>query len=107
MPRPAGDSPQTVDVLRQLVVESETWSYGYDLSRTTGLKSGTLYPILMRLTNRGWLEARWAEPAGAGRPPRHLYRLTAEGRMAAARLTATRTARASRRLRPISQAAPS
>ena len=101
MPRPSMASRQTIDVLRQLLSDSEAWSYGYDLSRTTGLKSGTLYPILIRLTDRGWLEARWAEPARPGRPPRHLYRLTGKGRAAAARLTAARTAAGSPRLRPV------
>ena len=101
-------SRQTVEVLRQLLAASEVWSYGYNLSRNTGLKSGTLYPILMRLTDRGWLEARWAEPERPGRPPRHLYRLTGDGREAAATLTAVGTAPMSRPLRPVvSQAAQS
>jgi len=55
------------------------WHYGYDLSRTTELKSGTLYPILMRLCDRGVLESKWQPPAQEGRPPRHMYRLTAAG----------------------------
>ncbi len=88
MPRSLVVSRQTLAVLQQLLRASEPWSYGYDLSRSTGLRSGTLYPILIRLTERGWLEARWAEPERAGRPPRHLYRLTAEGTLAAARLAA-------------------
>lgn len=60
------------------------WRHGYDLSKETGLSSGTLYPLLMRFSERGWVEARWAEPAAPGRPPRHLYRLTAEGQRIAA-----------------------
>lgn len=60
------------------------WRHGYDLSRETGLKSGTLYPLLMRFAERGWVEARWAEAETPGRPPRHLYRLTAEGQRIAA-----------------------
>lgn len=60
------------------------WHYGYDLSRATGLKSGTLYPLLMRFADRGWVESRWTESDIAGRPPRHIYRITAEGRAAAA-----------------------
>jgi PadR family transcriptional regulator len=55
------------------------WHYGYDLSRITELKSGTLYPILMRLSARGVLESKWQPPAQEGRPPRHMYRLTAAG----------------------------
>ena len=57
---------------------AKDWKYGYDMSRDTGLKSGTLYPILMRLAEAGALETKWEEPE-PGRPPRHMYRLTGEG----------------------------
>jgi len=75
-------SRQTVRLLEALLSSASSWHYGYDLSRGTGLKSGTLYPILMRLTERGWLEARW-DAAEPGRPPRHMYRLTGVGAKAA------------------------
>lgn len=107
MPRPPAVSRQTLAVLEQLLQGSEEWSYGYDLSRSTGLRSGTLYPILIRLTERGWLEARWAEPERAGRPPRHLYRLTAEGRPAAVVVAEAKRAEESRVRRPRLQVAPS
>jgi PadR family transcriptional regulator len=71
-------SSQTLDVLEALLSDAGSWRYGYDLSRDTELKSGTLYPILMRLAERKWLETRW-EPTERGTPPRHLYRLTANG----------------------------
>lgn len=48
--------------------------------KETGLKSGTLYPILMRLTDRGFLTASWEEPQSPGRPPRQSYQLTPKGR---------------------------
>jgi DNA-binding PadR family transcriptional regulator len=73
---------QTVRVLEALLSQPSLWRYGYDISSETSLKSGTLYPVLMRLHQRGWLDARW-EPTEPGRPPRHLYRLTAEGLQAA------------------------
>ncbi|HEX6881259.1 MAG TPA: helix-turn-helix transcriptional regulator, partial [Terriglobales bacterium] len=73
-------SPQTVTVLHVLLNRPTDWRYGYDLSRETGLKSGTLYPILIRLTERGWLEHEWR--VEDGEKPRHLYRLTAHGRAA-------------------------
>jgi PadR family transcriptional regulator PadR len=47
--------------------------------KETGLLSGTLYPLLMRMTDNGLVEAEWREPAQPGRPARHAYRLTAEG----------------------------
>jgi DNA-binding PadR family transcriptional regulator len=44
-----------------------------------GINSGSLYPILMRLTDRGLLEADWETDGRPGRPARHLYRITATG----------------------------
>ena len=71
-------SPQTLLVLDAFLHAPTDWKYGYDISRKTGLKSGTLYPILIRMAERELLETSW-ENSEAGRPPRHLYRLTAEG----------------------------
>ena len=73
-------SKQTFAVLGALLARPTQWNHGYALSQETGLASGTLYPILIRLQKMGWLETRWEEEVGAGRPPRHLYRLTADGR---------------------------
>jgi PadR family transcriptional regulator PadR len=74
-------------VLQLLLEEPNAWHYGYEISQRTGLKSGTLYPILICLADQGWLETRWAEPERQGRPARHTYRLTAVGSRAAAALT--------------------
>jgi DNA-binding HxlR family transcriptional regulator len=71
-------SPQTLLVLDRFVRQPSAWLYGYELSRETGLKSGTLYPILMRLARHEMLEKRWVQTA-EGVPPRHTYRLTAKG----------------------------
>jgi DNA-binding PadR family transcriptional regulator len=70
--------------LASFLARPQEWRYGYDLMRETGLKSGTLYPLLMRLHDGGFLQADWRPSAKAGRPPRHAYRLTASG-MALAR----------------------
>ena len=72
-------SEQTLSVLTALRSRPGTWRHGYDLARETGLKSGTLYPILIRLADRGLLESCWEDEQPAGRPRRHLYRLTSEG----------------------------
>ena len=56
-----------------------TWQYGYQLSKETGLSSGTLYPLLIRLSDQGMLESQWQEPECPGKPPRHAYRLTSNG----------------------------
>jgi DNA-binding PadR family transcriptional regulator len=66
-----------------MVRAGESWCHGYDLCRQAGIKSGTLYPLLIRLEAQGYLEAEWQEPAERGRPPRHAYRLTAKGRQLA------------------------
>ena len=79
MARGSGFSAQTLLVLRALAGAPADWRHGYDLAKQTGLKSGTLYPILVRLADRGLVEACWEEGRPAGRPPRHLYRLSSEG----------------------------
>ena len=73
-------SPQTLALLEALLYQSTSWHHGYALSQQTGLASGTLYPILMRLEKLRWLETIWEKPGDTGRPPRHLYRLTSEAR---------------------------
>jgi PadR family transcriptional regulator, regulatory protein PadR len=73
-------SKQTLGLLDALLVHPMQWHHGYALSQGTGLASGTLYPILMRLEKAGWLETRWEEEHVPGRPPRHFYRLNSDGR---------------------------
>src|SRR5438093_11011461 len=72
-------SAQTLSVFTVLCAEPAHWRHGYEIAKATGLKSGTLYPILTRLADRGLMEACWEEEQPAGRPRRHLYRLTADG----------------------------
>jgi PadR family transcriptional regulator PadR len=72
-------SRHTLSLIAALTDAPRTWQYGYELSQMTRLKSGTLYPILMRLCDRGLLESRWQPSEERGRPPRHMYRLTAQG----------------------------
>jgi len=71
-------SPQTLQVFETFLQSPKEWRYGYDISRDTDLKSGTLYPILMRLADHKLLETAW-EATDPGKPPRHMYRLTADG----------------------------
>src|SRR5580704_304374 len=91
-------SPQSVMVLAALLEEPAQWRHGYDLSGHTGLKSGTLYPILIRLAEHSLLETRWDEPTAPGRPPRHMYRLTSSGQRLACEKVAN--AKPAARLRP-------
>lgn len=72
-------SAQTLLVVNALADEPGAWRYGYELGQQVGLKAGSLYPILIRLRDRGLLEASWEDDPTPGRPPRHLYQLTEAG----------------------------
>ena len=60
--------------------------HGYEISKLIEARSegrvkfhvASLYPLLYRLEERGWLQGRWAEKSGQRR--RRFYSLTAEGR---------------------------
>ncbi len=88
-------SVQTLAVLADLCATPSRWRHGYGIARDTGLKSGTLYPVLVRLADRGLVEACWEDEQPAGRPRRHLYRITPEG------LAVATAALAQARLAPI------
>ena len=72
-------SRQTEAVLAALAARPQEWRHGYELGQEVGLKAGSLYPILIRLCDRGLLEAEWETSPPTGRPPRHLYRPTGAG----------------------------
>ena len=72
-------SSQTDRLLAVLLKDPQAWQHGYTLMKQTGLQSGTLYPVLLRLCDQGLLEAEWREADKPGRPPRHVYRLTPVG----------------------------
>jgi len=76
---PRRPSPQTEAVIGAMALDPGAWRHGYDLLKELDLKAGTLYPILMRLCDRGLLDSAWETDHPPGRPPRHLYRLTADG----------------------------
>ncbi len=63
--------------------------HGYALMKASGLASGTLYPILGRLSDRGWLEKAWETGDDISGPPRRIYTLTAVGRVQLEGLTET------------------
>src|SRR5688572_10935184 len=79
MARRPNISAQTRTLLSALLDQPLKWQHGYELSKQTDLKSGTLYPLLMRLKDQGLLASRWEDPEHPGRPPRHAYRLTPDG----------------------------
>ncbi|HKA95647.1 MAG TPA: helix-turn-helix transcriptional regulator [Streptosporangiaceae bacterium] len=106
MTRTRRPSAQTVAVLQALAEEPSRWRYGYDLCTQLGLQAGSMYPILIRLTDRGLLETSWETERVPGRPARHMYRLTGTGRAyassaaAAARAASPAPATGARRPRP-------
>jgi PadR family transcriptional regulator PadR len=85
-------SPQMLTLLQALAARAPHWWHGYELMKETGLLSGTVYPLLMRMTDQGLVEAEWRAPAHPGRPPRHAYRLTADGLQLARDVVADRVA---------------
>jgi PadR family transcriptional regulator, regulatory protein PadR len=93
-------SPQTLVILRALAAEPASWRYGYDLLKQTGIQAGTLYPILIRLAERGQIESRWEQGERPGRPPRHMYRLTAAGLALVSAATQPGAPLLNRRMRP-------
>lgn len=77
---------QTLQLIGVLLSEPEAEWYGLQLAGEAGLKSGSVYVVLARLEQAGWLTSRWEEidPSVEGRPRRRLYALTGEGRHAGA-----------------------
>jgi PadR family transcriptional regulator, regulatory protein PadR len=76
---------QTLKVLSAMLSDLQREWYGLELSKHSGLKPGTIYPILDRLMKVDWLERRWEDidPTVEGRPRRRLYRLSSVGAPAA------------------------
>jgi PadR family transcriptional regulator PadR len=75
-------------LLMEMARDAGARHYGLEMAKATGLSSGTLYPVLARLEQAGWVTSTWEEvdPSRAGRPPRRYYRLTAVGVRQAASL---------------------
>ena len=84
------DPRMTTSVLKvvsAMLADPDAERYGLDLMTDTGLASGTLYPILVRLERAGWVSSQWEaiDPVAEGRPSRRYYRLTPHGLIAARR----------------------
>ena len=72
----------TVQVLQAI---ASGYLYGFDIMDATGLPSGTVYPILSKLEDSGFVKSRWEDPRIARRekrPPRRSYEITGDGREA-------------------------
>lgn len=71
----------TVTILSIFLSDVDKPHYGADLMNDSGLGSGTLYPILHRLQDAGWVTSAWEQedPAALARPARRYYLLTPDG----------------------------
>jgi DNA-binding PadR family transcriptional regulator len=74
-------SGATLHVLSVLAERPTDAHYGLDICRATGLKGGTVYPILARLEKAGMVASTWEDidPKVEGRSPRRNYYLTSSG----------------------------
>lgn len=72
---------QTLKVLAALMTDHADSLSGAEIGRSAKLHSGTLYPILFRLEQAGWLKSWWESetPQELGRPRRRFYALTGLG----------------------------
>ena len=89
MTRRRRPSPQARRVLETLVIAPRLWRNANDLARDTGLTSGTLYPMLRRLRDRGWIETRWRHDGDADTPLHQVCRLRPAGVRVALSLAAS------------------
>jgi DNA-binding IclR family transcriptional regulator len=85
MADPPGPTRVTVPVLQVIDLllaepERDDW-FALEVCRRTGLGSGTVAQILLRLQEWGWVTSHWeeADAHSLGRPRRRFYRLTGAG----------------------------
>ena len=88
---------QIASVLDTFLSDLKREWYGFDLIERTGLKSGSIYPILHLLEADGWLSSSREDidPKAEGRPARRLYTLTGLGEREAKAALERRAAAAS------------
>lgn len=72
---------QSMKVLRTFMDNLNEELSGVDVRKATSLATGTLYPILLRFEQAGWLTSNWekVDPSEAGRPRKRLYKIAAAG----------------------------
>jgi PadR family transcriptional regulator PadR len=71
-------TPKMAKVLKIFLEDPDQPRYGFEIMRLTGLASGSLYPMLARLEQAGWLSKgkEDIDPHTEGRPPRLHYTIT-------------------------------
>jgi DNA-binding MarR family transcriptional regulator len=75
----------TLLLLRALMMPPGREMYGMEIMRAFSLGGGTVYPLLRKALDAGWITGRAEEdrPADAYRPPRCYYKITPAGEEAA------------------------
>lgn len=93
MPDPVRVAEPLLDVLELLVHAMRETSelHGWAIMKGTGRSGPTVYGVLDRLEDAGWITGRTEERnPQPGRPPRRFYRLTPNGVVRAEQMLATR-----------------
>lgn len=67
-----------LDVIMSAPTNAPAW--GYQIIDETGLGSGTVYPVLERLEDAGFVRAVWEDALPEDRPRRRFYEVTRDGR---------------------------
>jgi PadR family transcriptional regulator, regulatory protein PadR len=80
-------TPKMARVLKIFLEDPSVPRYGFELMKLTGMASGSLYPMLARFEEAGWLTRgrENIDPHAEGRPPRLHYTITG-GAVSAARV---------------------
>ena len=81
----ADNRPMGYATLQVLQAIASGYAYGFEIMDATNLPSGTVYPILSKLEESGYLKSRWEDARVARRekrPPRRSYEITGDGREA-------------------------
>jgi PadR family transcriptional regulator len=74
---------QLLSVLEAFLEDPASDLYGLEIMESAHVSSGTLYPILHRLAEEGWIVRTRDAPSDRGGPGRRMYRLTPTGRLRA------------------------
>jgi DNA-binding PadR family transcriptional regulator len=64
----------TLDVL-EVLLSGEEELFGLRIAKATGRQTGSIYPILMRLENCGWVTSKWENDDPDRRGPRRRFYL--------------------------------
>lgn len=105
MEHPFRITSATLDVMEAFLA-SPGELHGFAVAKAASRPTGSVYPILARMEQAGWLESRWEDGhPEEGRPRRRFYSLTGTGAAASRAVVLERrgelpSARGSGRLRP-------